>query len=102
MLHQKDRGAEFPESGDDLKNLVDKNRGQAQRGLIQDQQARIGDHGADHHQHLLLTTGKCACQLPDPLLEAREDLKKSIDLFLDLLGIVLAQKRAHLNVLHDG
>ena len=55
---------------------------------------------AAHREHLLLAAGQRPALLGDALLEAGEELEDVVEVGLDGV-LVLAQERAHLEVLHD-
>ena len=58
--------------GDDLVELLDDQRGQAHRQLVEEQQRRVDGEAAGHRQHLLLAAGHRAGQLVAALPEAGE------------------------------
>ena len=86
---------------DDLEDRLDDDRRKTHRRLVEHQQRRLAHQRAAHREHLLLAAGERAALLGDALLEAREELEDVVEVGLDLV-LVLAQERAHLEVLHDG
>ena len=58
--------------GDELVQLLDDERGQAHRQLVEQQQRRVGGEGAGHRQHLLLAARQRAGELADALAQPGE------------------------------
>ena len=69
LLDQEHRHALLADLADDVEDLRDHQRRQAQRGLIQQQQARTGHQRAADGQHLLLAAGHQAGALAGALLQ---------------------------------
>ena len=61
------------EGTDDIEYLPDQDRGQTHRRLVQHHQLRPGHERAAHGQHLLLTAGERARDLPAALLQTRKE-----------------------------
>ena len=87
-------------AADDRDQAADHHRGQAQRQLVDQHVARIGDQGLGQHDHLLLAAGQGAGQRGQPLAELREQLQ---DLLPAGLGLLAGQGVAgHAQVVLDG
>jgi hypothetical protein len=87
--------------GHHLEDLVDHDRRQAHRRLVQQQHLGARHQRAAHGQHLLLAAAHRAGELLGTLLQAREDREHLVDVGVDL-GLVVAREGAHLQVLGDG
>ena len=85
----------------DLVDLLDEDRREAQRRLVEQQQLRLGHQRAAHREHLLLAAGHRARLLRLALLQAREQLEDALEVVADL-GVVGAGERAELEVLAHG
>ena len=63
------------ELGDDLEDLLDDERREPERGLVEQQQLRPAHQRARDGEHLLLAARQRAAALVQALLEAREDAR---------------------------
>ncbi|CAB4924237.1 unannotated protein [freshwater metagenome] len=78
LLDQQDGGALPVDLGDDLADLVDQQRGQAQARLVEQQQLRRGHERPAHGEHLLLTTRQQAAGLVAALGQDREQVEHPV------------------------
>ena len=76
LLDQRDRDALGLEPADDAEDLLDDHRRQAERGLVDQQDARLAHHAAAHRDHLRLAARERAGQLGAALLQAREQARR--------------------------
>ena len=74
LLDQQDGHPGPVQLRDEFEHLLDQQRAEAQRRLVEDQQHRLGHHGASDREHLLLSAGKRTGELARALLQAREEL----------------------------
>ncbi len=72
LLDHQDRHAFPGNSGDDFVKLLDDDRGEPHRQLVEEQQRRIDGETAGEREHLLLTARERAGELAAPLAEPRE------------------------------
>ena len=98
LLHQQHRRALPVDLGDDLADLADDARREAERRLVEQQQLRAGHQRPADGQHLLLAAGQQAAALGAALLEDREQLEDPL-LGLGLGGLVPAAHAAGPQVL---
>jgi hypothetical protein len=68
------------ELADEREHLLDQQRREAERRLVEDQQARLAHQPASDRQHLLLAARQRAGRLGPALLEAREDLDHAFEI----------------------
>ena len=80
LLDQQDRHALAVELADQREHLLDQQRRQAQRGLVEDQQARLGHHAAPDRQHLLLAARQRAGRLRHALAQPREGREDALEI----------------------
>jgi hypothetical protein len=80
--------------------LAGHQRGQAQRRLVEQQQAGPGHHRPGQGQHLLLAAAHAAGLLPPALAQPREDLVPTVQVGVDLAVVAVDRPDAH--VLVDG
>ena len=102
LLYQQHRHAEIAQRSDHLQDLAHDQRRQAQRRLVEHQQARLGHEGAANRQHLPLAARERERHLRAALLQARKDGKD----FLHARGLVAltlapAPKAAQQQVVFD-
>ena len=64
---------------DDVEDLLDQDRRQAHRRLVQQQHARLGHQRAADGEHLLLAAGERAGHLARALLEPREQVEDALE-----------------------
>src|SRR5207237_2220834 len=95
-----DRGALAVDVLDRLEDLLDEDRREAERRLVEQQHPRLGHERAPDREHLLLAAGERSAELRGPFLEAREEREDTVDIRLDL-GVAPAEG-AHLEVLENG
>ena len=76
LLHQQDRGALAVDLGDRLVDPLDEDRRDSHRGLVEQQQLRVGHQGAADREHLLLAAGHRSALLALALLQAREQRRR--------------------------
>src|SRR6185295_6355928 len=100
LLDQQDRRALLVDLLDRREHLLDEDRREAERGLVEQQQSRLGHERPPDRKHLLLAAGQRPALLGDPLAETGEERQDAVDVGLDRLEI--AGERAHLQVLEDG
>src|SRR5260370_10488668 len=67
-------------------DLLDQDRGEAERGLVEQQQARARHERAGNGEHLLLATRKRAAALMQALLEAREQREHALEILGKMRG----------------
>src|SRR3954454_25172930 len=73
LLDQEDREPFLDvQLADGVENLPGDERGEAERGLVKEQQSRSAHQGARDRQHLLLAARKCAAALVDAFLQPRK------------------------------
>src|SRR5690606_10873239 len=84
LLNQEDRGPGLVQLLDQAEDLLDKVRRQAQRRLVQDEEARMGHERPGDDELLLLTAGQRAARLMQSLAEDRETLAHPLEVFLVL------------------
>jgi hypothetical protein len=100
LLDQQHAGAGLDDRADDRDQAADHHRGQAQRQLVDQHVARLGDQGLGQHDHLLLAAGQGAGQGGEPLFQLGEQFQ---DLLPAGLGLVFGQRVAgHAQVVLDG
>jgi hypothetical protein len=100
LLDQQHAGAALGDRGDDRDQPADHHRGQAQRQLVDQHVARLGDQGLGQHDHLLLAAGQGPGQRGQALAELGEQLQ---DLLAAGLGLLTGQGVAgHAQVVLDG
>ncbi|KAI3478981.1 hypothetical protein L1887_59004 [Cichorium endivia] len=97
LFHQKHGDALGADGLDDLEDLRNDQRRQAQRGLVQQQQARAAHQRAADGQHLLLAARHGAGALAGAILEAREQFEDMLHARVD--GGAVLEKAAHFQVL---
>ena len=78
----------------------DDQRRQAQRRLVEQEQARAAHQRARDRQHLLLAAGERAAALVDALLEARKQREHAFEIGSKMRGA--GNRGAHLQVLQHG
>src|SRR5262249_57255903 len=85
------------EVADDAEDLLGDERREAERGLVEQQQARASHEGARNRQHLLLAARQRTAALIAALGEAWEEREHA----LEILGerCAAGRNRAHLQVL---
>src|SRR5690606_11656685 len=86
------------EADDDVEDLGDQSRRQAQRRLVQQHQPRLGHQSAADRQHLLLTAGQIGCLLVGALAQYREVLVNQLQIAANA-GAVAAVVGAQFQVL---
>ncbi len=68
---------------DDPEDLLEDERGEAERGLVEQHEARSQEQGAPHLEHLLLSAREIGGALVAGLAEHREDLVDAFDVALE-------------------
>src|SRR5208337_3125469 len=98
LLHKKDRQAlALVQVADHLEDLLDQQRREAERRLVEQQEARPAHQRPPDRQHLLLAARQRAATLRRALLEARKQSEDALQVFVEMGEIV--DRRAHLQVL---
>src|SRR5260370_34881136 len=80
-----------------IEDLLDQDRGEAERGLVEQQQARARHQRAGNGEHLLLAPRKPAAALMQALLQARKQREHALEILGEMRG--LASRAALLQVL---
>ena len=75
LLHEQDRRALGVDVGDDLEDLLDEDRREAERRLVEEEQLRAGHERATDGEHLLLAARQGAALLCRPLAKPREEVE---------------------------
>ena len=75
LLDEQDGGSLLAQPCQELEDLVDENRCEAERGLVEQEQLRAGHERAPDGEHLLLAAGKRPRHLPGALAQDREELE---------------------------
>src|SRR5215831_14631464 len=102
LLHEEDGHALLPiDAADDVEDVLDELRGEAQRGLVEEHHGGPGHEGATDGQHLLLAAGEGARALLGAASEDGEVVVHHLEVAGDALP-VLPRVRAHLEVLAHG
>src|SRR6266508_1046911 len=83
LLDEEDGGPVAIELGDDVEDLGDDQRRQAERGLVHQQEARSRHEGARDREHLLLAARERARHLLTALLQSREASVHPLDVGAD-------------------
>src|SRR2546426_8718540 len=101
LLDQQDSGALLIDVADDVEDLVDQDGGEAQRGLVEQQDTGSRHQAASDREHLMLATRKRATDLIQTLFDARKQFE---DMFLVPPNSlpVLAGEGAEEQVVADG
>ena len=100
LLDQEDRSAvRFVDALDDRKDLADDDRSETEGRLVEHHDLRLRHEGAGDGEHLLLTTGQGAGELPGALLQSREHTVDFLDVLVE--GIV-PEVCTDFDVLEDG
>ncbi|BFO18838.1 hypothetical protein SHKM778_52260 [Streptomyces sp. KM77-8] len=104
LLDEEDGGALGIDLADHLGDTVHHLRGEAQGGLVEEQQARGGHQGAADGEHLLLAAGEQARCLVGAFGEAREEGEDAVAGLPDLggTGAAAEAEAAGAEVLVDG
>src|SRR5262245_4813680 len=82
LLDQQHGHAVGVDAGTDLEDLVDDGRGKAERGLVEQEQARPRHERAPDGHHLLLAAGERAGELPPTLAQDRERRVDALEAFV--------------------
>src|SRR5262245_12072352 len=101
LFDDQDRGPLLVDFRDDREDLLDQDRRQPHRGLVQEQQFRPAHQRASDRQHLLLAAGQRAAGLLAPLGEAGEQRVHPIEVGADRHGVP-TDIGTHLEVLEHG
>src|SRR5579883_1426010 len=101
LLDQQDAGAVAVEAREDLVDLVDDQRRQAERGLVEEQELWRGEQGARDGELLLLATRQLPRRAAQPLAEDGEIVEDMADVEAGLVPPV-PRGRADLEILGDG
>src|SRR2546425_863237 len=101
LLDHEDGEAARVDLPDLLEQALDDLGREAQRGLVHDQQPRLGDEGARDGEHLLLAAGQRAGELAPPLAQERKQREHLVDARREA-RTVAPRERAHLEILVDG
>src|SRR6266567_913713 len=87
------------EGADDLENLPGDERGEPERRLVEQQEARPAHERARDRQHLLLAARERAAALVEPLAQPRKQDEDAVEIGVEIAA--LAEGCAHLQVLQD-
>ena len=101
LLDEQDRRALLVDLDDDLEDLLDEDRGQPHRRLVEQQERRMRHQRTADRAHLLLAARHRPGLLRLPLGQAREQMEDALEILLQP-ALVLALERAHLEVLEHG
>ena len=103
LLDDDDRHAGFlVHAVHDLEELADDRRRQAERQLVDHQQARVVHEHAGERHHLLLATGEVPGHLAVALAEDREHVEHLLEFGRDARFVVAEQPAGQAQVLLDG
>ena len=100
LLHQEDGGPHVADFVHHVEDLLNNQRRQTQRGLVQQQQTGLAHHGPAHGKHLLLAAGQSARHLSLAVQQLGKQLKHRLQATLDLA--VRAAVGAHTQVVQHG
>ena len=101
LLDEEHRQAfRLVELGDDVEDLLDDQRREAERRLVEQQQPRPAHQRARDRQHLLLAARQRAAALRRAFLEAREHREDAFEILVEMREVV--DRRAHLQILEHG
>src|SRR6059036_2279077 len=84
LLDHEDRLPQPSEALDDAEDLLEDERGQTERWLVEQDQPRLEEKRSRHLEHLLLTAGEVAGPLPARLAQRRKGLVEILDLSVEL------------------
>src|ERR1039457_2459028 len=85
LLDEKDRQSlALVEIGDDLEDLLDDERRQTERRLVQEQKTRPAHQRPRDRQHLLLAAGKRSAALGRALLEAGKKCEDAREVLVEM------------------
>src|SRR6516164_9662957 len=87
LLYKQDRESCFPQCADGVEDVLDNQRCEPERRLIQKEQLRLAHQRASDREHLLLASRHSASSLLLALSEPRKQSKKMLYLPLSLSGI---------------
>src|SRR5215218_2715377 len=79
LVHDKERHAFLSELGKGGEQLLDHERREAERRLVEHQQARLSEKAACQCEHLLLAAGEKAGALAEPLPQSWKALEHRLD-----------------------
>ena len=80
LLDQENAQPLAPDALDGVEDLLDQVGGEAERGLVEQQQFWARHQGAGDRQHLLLAAGQRACGLPIALAQPRKERKALVEI----------------------
>src|ERR1035437_2267475 len=100
LLDQQDRGSLGVDVLDDGEDLLDQDRREAHRRLVEQQQLWPSHERPTDCEHLLLATGERAGRLTAAFLETREEAEDAV-VVGRYLGLVVARVGPHLEVLEN-
>ena len=101
LLDEEDRRPRGVDLPDDLENRLHELWGEAERRLVQEQEARAGEERAADGEHLLLAARERPGTLIETLLQAREQREHAVAIAPDVLA-VRAREGAQVEVFVDG
>src|SRR5262249_26504831 len=87
LLHEQHRDAVVPELPEDLEDTVDHHRGEAERGLVEQEELRLRKERTGDCELLLLAAGELGARLVPVSLENRKTLDQAGDVLVDLAPI---------------
>src|SRR6516162_2923638 len=87
LLYKQDRESCFPQCADSVEDVLDNQRCEPERRLIQKEKLRLAHQRASDRKHLLLASRHSASNLLLALSQPREQSKKVLYLLFSLSGI---------------
>src|SRR4029079_2810357 len=102
LLDQQHAGAGSIDGLDLLEDVLDHDRREAKRRLVQTEQLRLRHHGAPEHEHLLLPPTQRAGVLSSALGQARKHREDSVHTLADFRGVVADVEAPKLEIFAHG
>ncbi len=96
LVDEQERASRVAQDGQLVEDLLDELRGEPERGLVEQQDARARHETAGEREHLLLASGEEPRARIGALAEARKALEHRLDVGGDV--VVAAQERAEAQV----
>ncbi len=98
LLDEQDAGALAVDLDDDVADLLHEQRGEAEAGLVEEQEPRARHERSADGKHLLLAAGEVPGREPRPVLEVGKEAVHPVEV---LCHLAAAQMGAELQVLLD-